>query len=420
MKTIRVFIVVFLFLGFLPLTSFAQQGPKIISRNNYLRIVQGGKVYPMVEFAPQMPLQVQVQGPSRLIIYIKTAVNKSYSKLPAFRLFVKNDNGITNQYSFPQTTRSNMAFEGIGNFNPSVETHSIPIDVPDGDHTYNVYLAPNPYIIGLASFGYTPLTIKKVAPARQKNSVISMRRPVRQEEQYENRPGQTTFSINPYIMAGAVSEQNTGNDSVYGGAGVYADAFLNKHLVVSGMAEYMDSAQKYDTLTDSSLPSGSGPYILNEQLVLIHALVSYAFLHERHTIVMVGVGWGDLELINDLMQDIAGGSTVSALFNAAAQSAPVKQSVYNINGPVVSALLKLGLSRNISISIRPSYMQDVWNVSGNTSSLLGTPYGIALYPVGVAYDISSALSLAIGYDGRMLLFKDANRFYNGGFIAAIF
>ncbi|MCL4467372.1 MAG: hypothetical protein M1591_00365 [Deltaproteobacteria bacterium] len=420
---ISIFILILLYLT--PLNTFAQQSPqqspKILSNSRLLRIVEGGKFYPMAMFTSQNPLKIEVQGPGKLILYVKTAIFGGYSGLPEFRLFIKKDSTITNQYMFPKTTRSNLAFEGVKNYNPSAETHSIPIDVPDGSHTYEISLSPGPSLIGLASFGYTQLTAKTApaVPAARSKRVFSMRRPDRYLRQHE-KIYTKAFYINPYIMAGGIYEQGINNDSIYGGGGIHADVFIKKHIVISGMIDYVDSAQKYDTLATLSLPSGSGPYILNEQFLLIHALVSYAFLHNRNTIAMIGAGWGDLELINDILQDGVGGDVLSALLNTAAQSAPVKQSVYNINGPVVSALLKLGLSSKISLYIRPSYMQDVWNVSGNTSSVLGTPYSLLLYPVGLAYDLSSGVALAIGYDGRMLTFKDTSRFYNGGFIAAIF
>ena len=156
MKPNRVSLLVFLFLSFIPLNAFAVQGPRMLSSNRSLSIVEAGRTYPMVEFTPAMPLRIEVKGPGKLTVYIKTAVYRNYAKLPAFRLFVKRDDSLTNQYMFPETTRSSATFQGIKDYNPSVQTNSLPIDVPAGMHTYELYLAKTPSVIGLASFGYTP------------------------------------------------------------------------------------------------------------------------------------------------------------------------------------------------------------------------------------------------------------------------
>jgi len=422
MKPNMALIITFLFVNFIPLGTFAQQspqqGPRILSNNIFLRILEAGKSYSMAEFTPQLPLKIEVKGPGKLTVYIKTAISQKYSGLPAFKLFIKRDSYITNQYAFPKTTRSTFSFEGIKGYNPSAEVYSIPIDVPEGVHTYEIYLSQSPYIIGLASFGYTQLAVRHISMARPKGT-NSIARNGPDGQGHEKGQGKTVY-ITPYIMAGAVYEQDTSGDSVYGGIGANADVFINKYLVVSGMIDYSDAAQRYLSLSNPSLPPGTNAYIVNEQILLIHALLSYAFLHTDRNILMLGAGWGDLEMINDLLPGDKNGFVVSALFKAASQSAPLQQSVYNINGPVVSALIKFGLSERTNLSIRPSYMQDVWNVSANTNSILGTPYSLLLYPVGLAFNLSPGVSVEIGYDGRLLTFQDTNMFYNGGFIAVVF
>ncbi len=422
MKPNKALVIILFFLSFMPLDVLAQQlpqhGPIMLSGNRFLRIVEGGRVYSMIEFTWQMPLKIEVGGPGKLIVYIKTAISQRYTGLPAFRLFIKKDGYMTNQYMFPKTTRSTLSFEGIKGYNPSVEVHSIPIDVPEGVHTYEIYLSRSPYIVGLASFGYTQLVNKRI-PITHEKSIRNIARTGRYSHGYKESYGKT-FYIEPYLMAGEVYEQGTSSDSVYGGAGVNADFFINKYLAVSGMASYTDSAQRYLTLSNNPLPPGSDTYITNEQIILIHALISYAFLHTSRNILMIGAGWGDLEMINDVLPDVRNDPVASALFKAAYQSAPLQQLVYNINGPVVSALLKIGLSENTSLSIRPSYMQDVSGVSANTNSVLGAPYSLLLYPVGLAFNLSSGVSVEVGYDGRLLAFNGTSRLYNGGFIAARF
>ncbi len=426
MKPGKIILMTFLFLSLLAFKAFAQQsqqyntqqGTKMLSKNVFLRIVGAGKSYSMAEFTPQIPIKIEAKGPGKLIIYIKTAISEKYGGLPGFRLFIKRDNYLINQYMFPKTTRSTLSFEGIKGYNASAEVNSIPIDVPEGIHTYDIYLSQSPYIIGLASFGYTPHAVKHISMSREK----SINRIVRNEhnEQGQKKAHERSLYISPYLMVGEVYEQGADGDSVYGGVGINADVFIDKKLVVSGMIDYSDSAERYPALNNLQLPAEGGGFIVNEQILLVQALLSYAFLHSDKNTFMFGIGWGDLEMINDLLQGKTNGPVVSALFQAASQSASLQESTYNINGPVVSALLKIGLSESTSLCFRPSYMQDIWNVSGNTSSILGTPSSVLLYPIGFAFNLSSAESMQIGYAGRMLIFQDSNRFYNGVFVSAIF
>jgi hypothetical protein len=391
MKPNRVSILVFLFLSFIPLSAFAQQGPIMLSGNRSLRIVEAGKAYSMAEFTPQMPLKIEVQGPGRLIVYIKTAVYQKYNGLPAFRLFVKKDGSITNQYLFPKTTRSNASFEGIKDYSPSAEMNSIPIDVPEGVHTYEIYLSQKPYIIGLASFGYTPQPAAAQAPAARQGSFMY----ARNQSSSEHGGAGKWFYIKPYGMAGDVYEQGTNNNSVYGGIGINADLFVQKHIAVSGIVNYTDADQSYLVWRNLPLPLGAGMYVVNEQTLLIQGVVSYVPVHDDRTIVMIGAGWGDLELINPAFPG-------------------------EVDGPLVSALFERAMVKGIRLSFRPSYMQDVSNISANTNSMLGTPSGFLMYPVGLAFGIASGISIEVGYDGRLLTFQDTNRFYNGGFVAALF
>ncbi len=393
MKPNRVSILVFLFLSFIPLNTYAVQGPRMLSSNRSLSIIEAGRAYPMAEFTPAMPLRIEVQGPGKLTIYIKTAVYRNYAKLPAFRLFVKRDNYMTNQYMFPETTRSNATFQGIKDYNPSVQTNTIPIDVPEGVHTYELTLARTPYIIGLASFGYTPESPEqgtRQAPSARRGSFMYANR----SSSGRGGAGKWLY-IKPYGMVGDVYEQGTNSDSLYGGFGVNADLFIQNHIALSGIVNYTDADQSYLIWRNLPLPLGAGMYIVNEQTLLIQGVVSYAPVHDDRTIVMIGAGWGDLELINP---DFPG----------------------EVDGPLVSALFERALTKGIRLSFRPSYMQDVSNISANTNSILGTPSGFLMYPVGLAFGIVSGISIEVGYDGRLLMFQDTNRFYNGGFVAVLF
>ncbi len=391
MKPNRVFILVFLFLSFIPRTSSAQQEPRLLSGNRSLSIIEAGKVYPMTEFTPRMPLKIEIQGPGKLVVYIKTAVFKNYASLPGFRLYVKRDDYLTNQYLFPATTRSSAAFEGINDYNPSVQTSTLQIDVPQGSHTYEIYLAQKPSIVGLASFGYTPEQLSpRQAPSARKGSFLSAR-----NQTSGNRGSEKWLFIKPYGMVGDVYEQGTNSDSVYGGIGVNADVFLQKHIAVSGIVNYTDADQQYLVWRNLPLPLGAGLYVVNEQTLLLQGIVSYAFLHDDRTILMAGAGWGDLELMNTTFPG-------------------------TVDGPVVSVLFDRLLTHSIHLNIRPSYMQDVSNVSASTDSLLGNPTGFLAYPVGLAFAIASRVSFEVGYDGRLLMFQNTNRFYNGGFVAALF
>lgn len=373
MKTNRTLItVLFMFLNFIPLNAFAQQGPRMLSNNRSLRILEAGKSYSMVEFTPQMPLKIEVQGSGKLTVYIKTAVSQRYSGLPAFRLFIKRDGHITNQYMFPKKTRSNSLFEGIKNYNPSAEINSIPIDVPEGVHTYEIYLSQSPYIVGLASFGYMQLAVRHISMAREK-SISHITRTESYGHGYKKEYAKSLY-LQPYGIAGAVYEQGTNNDFVYAGVGVNVDVFITRKFAISGMINYMDADQEYHIWRNLPFPFGVGMYIVNEQTLLVHALLSYGFLHTDKNTLMFGAGWGDLELINDILPG-------------------------EVNGPVVSALLKLGLSESTSLSIRPSYMQDVFNTSVSPNSILDTPYSLLLYPVGLVFNLSSGISAEIGYDG---------------------
>lgn len=390
MKLNRIPVIAFLFLSFMPLNVFARQGPRMLSGNRSISIVEAGKVYSMAEFTPRMPLKIEIQGPGKLIVYIKTAIPERYRSLPAFRLFVKKDDASTNQYLFPVTTHSNASFEGIKNYNPSAQMNSIPIDVPEGMHTYELYLSQSPYIIGLASFGYAPLETG-TAPA------TGIRRITREGPYgYTKEEGHgKSFYIQPYGMVGDVYEQGTNNDSIYAGAGANVDIFITGKIALSSMINYTDADQEYLIWRNLPLPLGAGMYVVNEQTLLLHALLSYVLLHTNRNIIMIGAGWGDLELINDAFPG-------------------------EVNGPVVGALIKLGLSESTSLNIRPSYMQDVFNTAANTNSILGTPYSLLLYPAGLAFNIMPGVSMEIGYDGRLLTFQNTSRFYNGGFIAAVF
>lgn len=390
MKLNRSLILVFLFAVLVPLCAYAQEGPRALSSNRILRIMEHGRVYSMSEFTPDSPLKLEVTGPGRLTVYIKTAVPSQYKRLLAFRLFIKRDNSRINQYLFPATTRSTMTFEGVSNYNPSVEASSIAIDVPGGKHTYEIYPQEKPYIVALASFGYTPEQVAKPAPAPQARPESFGYNPAAHGPDTER-----TLYLQPYGLVGDVYEQGTNNNSLYAGAGATADLFFNRHIALSGMINYTDAEQAYLEWRNLPLPLGAGMYVVNEQTLLVHALVSYVIMHSRKNIAMAGAGWGDLELINPSFPG-------------------------EVNGPVIGALVRIGLLDNTSVSFRPSYMQDVSNLSANTNSMLGTPYSLLLYPVGLSFHLSRGVSIEIGYDGRLLTFKDTNRFYNGGFAAAIF
>ncbi len=388
MKPSRGFIIAFLFLSLIPLSVFAQQGPRTLSDNRSLRIVEGGRVYPMTEFTPRMPLRFEVRGPGKLVVYIKTAVYRKYTVLPAFELFVRMDGSRVGEYRFPPTTRSNLTFEEIKNYRPSRETDSLPIDVPEGVHTYEVSMAERPYIVALASFGYTPKPAARPAPAKKPEGFGYG------SGTYGQGYGKGLY-IRPYGLLGDVYEQGTNNNALYAGVGINADIFIDKRIAISGTINYTDANQTYLVWRNLPLPLGAGMYMVNEQTLLLHALFSYALLHDRRNIIMIGAGWGDLELINPSFPG-------------------------EINGPVIGALVRVGVFGNTTFSFRPSYMQGVANVSASTNSILGTPSSLVLYPVGLAFRLSQALSIEIGYDGRLLAFKDTNRFYNGGFAAAVF
>ncbi|MGC8580313.1 MAG: hypothetical protein ACP5MB_09690 [bacterium] len=391
MKLSRGFIAVFLLFSFLPFKVYAEQGPRLLTRNRSLNIVEAGKVYTMVEFTPGLPIKIEVQGPGKLIIYIKTAIYYKYANLPAFKLFVRIDNYLTNQYLFPATTRSGAYFEGVKNYSPSIQTSSLPIDVPDGVHTYEIFLANKPYIIGLANFSYTPNQVaEKPVPEARKGSFMYSR-----TSSAGKSPSEKWFYIKPYGLFGDVYEQGTNNNSIYGGVGVNADIFLQKHLAISGIFNYTDADQRYLVWRNLPLPLGAGMYIVNEQTLLIQGIVSYAFLHNNKDIGMIGAGWGNLQLINPTFPG-------------------------EVNGPLVSALFDIALSRTININFRPSYMQDLSNISASTNSILGEPFSLLMYPVGLNFSLSNSVSLGIGYDGRLLSFTHTNRFYNGGFVALIF
>ncbi len=390
MKPNRVSFLVFLLLCFIPLTAFAQEQPRMISGNMSLTIREGARAYSMAEFTPRMPLKIEVKGPGKLVVYIKTAVYKGYETLPGFRLFVKRDNYPTNQYQFPATTRSSASFEGVKDYNPSVQTSTLQIDVLRGVHTYEFSLPQTPSIIGLASFGYTPEhEVEPVPPARRESFLYA------KSHAAEGSGAGTWLYIKPYGMVGDVYEQQTNSDSVYGGVGVNADIFLEKHLVVTGIVNYTDADQRYLVWRNLPLSLGAGMYTVNEQTLLIQGIVSYAILHDDTTILMAGAGWGDLEIMNP--------------------SFPGR-----IDGPVVSVLFDRVLSHGVHLNIRPTYLQDVTNGAASTNSLLGTPYGFLAYPVGIAFAVASGVSVEVGYDGRLLMFRDTNRFYNGGFVAALF
>jgi len=388
MKPYRVFILVFLCLSLIPLKAFAQNEPLMLSGNRLLRIIEAGKVYPVAEFTPRMPLKIQVQGPGRLSVYIKTAIYHTYAKLPAFKLFVKTDNYLTNQYLFPETTRSNTYVEGIKDYSPSLQTNILPIDVPDGVHTYELFLANQPYIIGLASFTYTPYQTgeKKIPIARQEGFY---------KETSYTKSGIRWFYVKPYGLIGDVYEQGTNNNSIYGGVGIDADIFLQRHFAISGIVNYTDAEQRYLVWRNLPLPLGAGMYIVNEQTLLVEGIASYAIVHNNDNIAMIGAGWGNLQLINSSFPG-------------------------EVDGPLVSVFFDIELSSLVHFSFRPSYMQDISNTSASTNSILGTPYSLVLYPAGISFRLSRNASIEIGYDGRLLTFKNTNRFYNGGFVAAVF
>lgn len=381
--------ILFFLLVLLPLSAFAQQGPRVLTNNRMLNIIESGKVYPMVEFTPKIPLKIEVKGPGKLTIYIKTAVYYRYTTLPAFKLFVKTDNYLTNQYLFPQTTRSNASFKGINDYNPSIQTSTLPIDVPAGMHTYEIFLSNKPYIIGLASFSYSEQApVKKAPVARGESFMYSSAHSVRNSSE-------KWFYIKPYGLVGDVYEQGTNNNSIYGGVGVNADFFLQKNLAVSAIINYTDADQRYLVWRNLPLPLGAGMYIVNEQTLLLQGIVSYAFLHNSNNIGMIGIGWGNLQLINP---------------NFPSQ----------VNGPLISALFDIALTQVMHINFRPSYMQDLSNTSASTNSILGEPFSLLMYPVELNFNISNSVSLGIGYDGRLITFKNTNRFYNGGYVALVF